>query len=167
MVETTINSHLINHENVVHRAFVDWTQLQPTLRLMAVAKDDKRIKAATMEETQNRRVHYFPDEDGLAHVLLEVAQIVLAKAGEIGVPVSVDRLVACVDHASQMVCILHTDHVHSVDHCNLDGGEIVEPTLRFQLAQSEGRRDDQITGVKVRKEFEVASRQTDSNAEAI
>ena len=74
MVETTINSHLINHENVVHRAFVDWTQLQPTLRLMAVAKDDKRIKAATMEETQNRRVHYFPDEDGLAHVLLEVAE---------------------------------------------------------------------------------------------
>lgn len=149
VVETTIKFHSINYENVVYRAFVNRTQFQAALLLMSETKDNEWIEAAPVEETQNCRVQHFPDEDGLPHVLLEVAQIVLAKARKVGIAIPMDRLVACVDHASQMVRILHADHIHSVDHCNLDRGEIVESTLRFQLAQGEGRRDDQITVVKV------------------
>lgn len=149
MAETILNPHPIVYENVVHSAFVHRTQLQTTLLLTPGTEGNKWIEATPVEEAQNRRVQHFPNKDGLPHVLLEVAQIVLAESREIGIAIAMDRLVACVDHAAQMVCVLHANHIHSVDHCNLHRGEIIESTLRLQLAQCEGRSDDHITVVEV------------------
>ena len=165
--ETTFNPRPLHHQNVVHRALVDRAQLQSTLRLTIAARANEWVEAAAMEETQERRVQHFPDEDCLSHVLLEVVQIVLAKARKVGVSISMDRLVARLYHAAQMIRILHANHIHSVDHRDLDRGEIVESALRLQLTQGERRRNDDIAVVEVREELEVSSRQTDSDAEAI
>ena len=88
-----------------------------------------------MEERKKIAVQHAVDEDGLAHVLLEVVHEVFAQTRDVRVAVLLDGKVAVLDHTAQVVVVLHAHHIAAVYHKKLKRREVVKALLVFDLFQ--------------------------------
>ena len=126
-----------------------------------------RVEAVTVEEGQQIAVEHAVDEDGLAHVLLQVVHEVLAQSRDVRVAVLLNRQIAVLQHAAQVVVVLHAHHIAAVHHQHLQRREIVEALLVLDLLQGQRRGDDDITVVEIRVQSEGVALHRQTHAEAI
>ena len=80
---------------------------------------NNRVEAVAVEEGQQIAVEDAVDEDGLPHVLLQVVHEVLAQSRDVRVAVLLNRQVAVLQHAAEVVVVLHAHHIPAVHHQHL------------------------------------------------
>ena len=120
-----------------------------------------------VEEGQQIAVEHAVDEDGLAHVLLQVVHEVLAQSRDVRVAVLLNRQIAVLQHAAQVVVVLHAHHITTIHHQHLQRREIVEALLVLDLLQRQRRGDDHVAVVEVRVQSEGVALHRQTHAEAI
>ena len=126
-----------------------------------------RVEAVTVEEGQQIAVEDTVDEDGLAHVLLQVVHEVLAQSRDVRVAVLLNRQIAVLQHAAQVVVVLHAHHIAAVHHQHLQRREVVEALLVLDLLQRQRRGDDHVAVVEVRVQSEGVALHRQTHTEAI
>ena len=117
--------------------------------MILCCRTNKRVETLSMEETEKRTRQHSPNKHTLTTVLLHITQKTLAKSRKVRVSILRKRLIHVPNHSSQVVHVLHGDHISPINNKHFDRGEVIPALSLLDLLQRQRGGDDKVAVVKV------------------